>query len=502
MWQSLDPETGEASMVMPMIIPPSRYPGFMSQEQRDTMAELREVATEANKEFRPNIIDDTKALAALPGMFWPDTFGEPPEWAAEAMARSEQVSEDVRGDFGLPRPEGFFQGASEGLGMMLGQVPVPAAGGKTAATRLFDAAGRVMPRTAKAAKIATLPARAGLEFFNPIINPSMGNYLMGAGFAGAMTKGIDVLGGDGEPLEQQMTEQELKYQQYATDTWMELDTEGRLDLISDPEVGDAAWYYLHPEEKALFLEELKEMGYDVQEEEEETEWAKGGYVKQLAKLKKMDDGVIDAREVFEQKMLDDAVEEAGLGELADEVPYDPYDPANIKATSTEYLPPSPEFQEWLDDFRNKLDIKEAEHKEVMSTMDFKYKPGDVVRGQIPNSRYEVLFQDFNRKTGRAKYRVINNATGDEFDLPDFGIEGRAGPDEHFSTGMDELAADAAEDFEEFTGFYPEDLELGEYLGRDNFEGKAFMEDGSEVRFTYDLRETDPRNRFEVKEDAE
>jgi len=504
MLQSLQ-DDGTAKLMLPMPLE-QPYP-FMSEEALQSMMDYNEMARTHNAKIKPNIIDDTIAIAGLPGMFWPDTFGEPPEWAAEAMERSEQVSQDVRGDFGVPMPEGFMQGASEGLGMMLAQVPVPAAGGKTAATRLFDAAGRVMPRTAKAAKVATLPARAGLEFFNPVINPSMGNYLMGAGFAGAMNKGIQLLGGEGETPEEQLTEQELKYQQYATDTWMELDLEGKLDLISDPQVGDAAWYYLHPEEKELFLEELKEMGYDVAEEEEEpTEWAKGGYVSQLAKLRKLrDDGVIDATEVFEQKMLDDAIEDADLGDLAGEVdkPHDPYDPANISVTSREHLPPSPEFQEWLDDFQNKLNIKEAEHKDVMATMNFKYKPGDVVRGQLPNSRYEVLFQDFNRKTGRAKYRVIGE-DGSEFDLPDFGIEGRAGPESniHQSTGMDELAADAAEDFEEFTGFYPEDLELSEYLGRDNFEGKAFMEDGSEVRFTYDLTETDPRNRFEVKEDAE
>ena len=423
MLQSLQ-DDGTAEMLLP--IPLEQPSPFMSEEQLMSMIEYNKMAREHNARINPNIIDDTKAIAALPGMFFPDTFGSP-EWADEAMMRSEQVTQDVRDDFGVPRPEGFIQGAAEGLGMMMAQVPVPGSQGKTGATKLFNALGKATsPGVATTAKVATFPARAAVEFFNPTIRPGIGNYLMGAGFAGALNKGADVLGGDEEEGAEQLSEQELKYREYATDTWTSLDFDGKMDLLADPQVGDAAWFYLDPGEKALFMEHLKEQGYAIEEEgmeedEAETEWAKGGYVKRLAKLKKMKDGVIDASDVFEQKMLDDAIEEAGLGDLADEPNniiglYD-----DIKVESTEYLPPTPEFQKWLDQFQRQLDEKNAARDVQMAATDFRFKEGDIVMGD--KFRHEIIFKDVD-KNGEPFYRVRNLDQDAEYDLPESAISGR------------------------------------------------------------------------------
>jgi hypothetical protein len=192
--------------------------------------------------------------------------------------------------------------------------------------------------------------------------------------------------------------------------------------------------------------------------------------------------------------LDEGEEIIELTDKGRELLDDPYDPDTIKTVSTEHLPPTPEFLDWLEDFGKRLDEKIALREAKVAEMDFKYEPGDTVMGTL--YRHEILFKDVDKK-GRPTYRVRNLDEGGEYDLREEGIMGKfEGPKEVIPTRqMDEMAADAASDFEEFTGFYPEDLELlGEPIGEGMWEVKVTMADG-EYRFVYDINESDPRDRF-------
>jgi hypothetical protein len=546
-WQSLDPETGEASFVVPISqLPPEvLHYGGMDREEYD---EANAVIAAHNAKFRPNIIDETKMIPGIPGMFWPETFGEPPQYAVEAMERSEEVQKQILEEMEIGRPEGFIQGASQGLGIMLGQVPVPGAALKgiagdvaaRAAGPTATALALTIPKGVKtAAKAVTLPPRAAMEFFNPFVTPRWSSYMMGAGFGGTLAKGAELLGGEeGEPSPETFEQEQIIRQNKArvTDEWAGLESfENRMDVVSDPQVGNVIWYWLSDEDKNAFVEEVHTRGLMSDEEYQDymdrkpESFSKGGYIKKLIKLRK---GVIDAEDLFadvrrrireegpREKILErdpgegdieeirQLVEEGrmDLGDLDEgeeiieltdkgrELLDDPYDPDTIKTVSTEHLPPTPEFLDWLEDFGKRLDEKIALREAKVAEMDFKYEPGDTVMGTL--YRHEILFKDVDKK-GRPTYRVRNLDEGGEYDLREEGIMGKfEGPKEVIPTRqMDEMAADAASDFEEFTGFYPEDLELlGEPIGEGMWEVKVTMADG-EYRFVYDINESDPRDRF-------
>lgn len=263
-WQSLDPETGEASFVMPM--QPMEFSPFMSEEMMQDTIDYNNMVREHNKKFRPNIIDETKAIAALPGMFMPETFGDAPEWAEEAMMRSAEVSRQIEEDMEIPPPEGFLQGTSQGLGIMLGQVPVPGSQIKAMAAPLLSS---------KAAKIATAPARAGVEFFSPVVTPKPSNYAAGALFGGALTELPELLGPTEEgalteELQLDRIREDMEREELVRDQWSDVESwDEKLQILSDERVGDVFWHYLTEADREEIVEELKRRGYDVGEDDAE-----------------------------------------------------------------------------------------------------------------------------------------------------------------------------------------------------------------------------------------
>lgn len=150
--------------------------------------------TETGDIIAPGLVDQT---LALPAWFQPvgKALGwdyDPPQWSKDAEKNSDQVLDEIRDkvNYGPPTDTGDY--AIESAATMLGQpwakvgaidelkAPFKAAGSwaKGALSR-FGPAGKVAGHAANA---ATLPVRAGLEFFGPAIEPSVKNYTIGTAF--------------------------------------------------------------------------------------------------------------------------------------------------------------------------------------------------------------------------------------------------------------------------------------------------------------------------------
>lgn len=137
---------------------------------------------------RPGIVDETLSLPTLmslaPVIEQKLTGGTEytggveeaiPDWAFEAADRADAMHKASRDEMGLDESKGFAQNAAEGLGTMLGQMPIPL----TRAKSLTSA-----PRTMGSALKKTI---GGIpEWFSPTVDPSMANYLSGAAFGGGM----------------------------------------------------------------------------------------------------------------------------------------------------------------------------------------------------------------------------------------------------------------------------------------------------------------------------
>lgn len=112
--------------------------------------------------------DAQSRLAELVSKYMPDAVGE-------ASDRTDRLHKAVREGLELPEAHGFTENAEDALGVMAGQLPVPAG----AIRRLTGGKG-------SASKLAKTVVSSPLEWLSPTIDPSVSNYLSGAGFGGGM----------------------------------------------------------------------------------------------------------------------------------------------------------------------------------------------------------------------------------------------------------------------------------------------------------------------------
>lgn len=164
----------------------------------------------------PGIVDETALLPAMPQMIEmmsdmdemeadPEGY-EPfigaPEFALTASDRAAENWDRSLEKFGLEEPSGFVENALMSGGMMLGQVPVPAAWANKLRLLLPVKSARVDRVLTNLGKKAGLEAAenpgilakvagAGPEFLFPTIEPSVANYAAGALFGGTLMTALD-----------------------------------------------------------------------------------------------------------------------------------------------------------------------------------------------------------------------------------------------------------------------------------------------------------------------
>lgn len=162
-WTGTDPETGR--LLNPLDLA-SR--AMLNMTNADEL--YPELVPEA---VPPGVIDETMALPLL--------FGEglAPDWAVAAGERADTTRHAVRDAIGLPDPTGFLQHTADAGGMMLGQLPIPAAWFRRAKEPAQGALRKV-------GRVAGAIPNAGIEFLSPIIEPRIGNYIAGALFGGTI----------------------------------------------------------------------------------------------------------------------------------------------------------------------------------------------------------------------------------------------------------------------------------------------------------------------------
>lgn len=154
------------------------------------MSQLMNLDDEGNPQFRfgydpmrgewelPGLVDETLALGELLEFIGID----PPEFSKRAGENQMLLKEAIDAELGMEEPHGFKEGMEESLGVMLGQIPVPAATLKTAARELKGA--RELLREA-----GTSP----VEFFMPTVQPGVTSYGSGAVFGGSINALADRL---------------------------------------------------------------------------------------------------------------------------------------------------------------------------------------------------------------------------------------------------------------------------------------------------------------------
>lgn len=192
MWKTLDPETGEAEWNFGASAPPFELVerGLMPLEE---WKELKETADRVSEEkpARPGIIDETIAMRALMteiANIFRDERVEPPQYAAEAMERSERLQRAVEEGMDLDPAVGFPQRFSQMMGFMLGQVPSPKSLTEATGAALVKAMPKVTAKIPKALKVGV---GAPLEFIDPTIRPALSTYLTGATAGTGMIYGIE-----------------------------------------------------------------------------------------------------------------------------------------------------------------------------------------------------------------------------------------------------------------------------------------------------------------------
>lgn len=121
--------------------------------------------------IRPGMFDEVLALPAM--------FGGGPEVSQNAVARTENLAAQINDSMGLEAPRGFDENFSRSLGVMLGQLPVPALKAKA-----VGEAGRTGIR--KLGQLAKKYGTGATEFFSPVVTPSVGAYASGALFGGTL----------------------------------------------------------------------------------------------------------------------------------------------------------------------------------------------------------------------------------------------------------------------------------------------------------------------------
>jgi hypothetical protein len=459
-WKTLDPETGESTWNFGAAPPPFEMVerGIMSLEE---WKEMKEVADRVRKEKppRPGIIDETMAMRAMmtevANMFR-DERVEPPKYAAEAMERSISLQEATEKQMGLSPAEGFPQRFAQMFGFMAGQIPSPKS--------LTEVAGKLVTKlapslTKRIPKVIKVGIGAPMEFIDPTIRPALSTYLTGAAAGTGLIYGIEAT-----------AEAKLKALEEEIKARIEEEEEARIEEEE---------YETDDEVEARIEEDIRRrVGIEPEpyREDEPEEFAKGGEIsKALKKLKELESGVIDAEDVFAAKRLE------------------------IKRED-------PKFQEWINEFSDKIEAKSAEKAARMAELDFAYEPGDVVMGE--KYRHRILFKTIDSRDGKPAYHVRNLDDESQYVLPERGIVSKfEGPKD--AEMMQELGAvrfEAIEEFDEIFemiggephGYDLQKMEITEKVGGDKYRGRLKTPDG-DLWFTYDMSELNPGKTFVLDE---
>ena len=271
-WKTLDPETGKPRWHSGHAAPPFEMVemGIMTM---DEWQEMKEFANKKNREdpFHPGIIDDLKAVAAIPSLIGNVFGGEftPPEFAIEGAQRMEQMARGQEEEWGLDPPTGFPQHFMGALGTMAAQVPVPGAPAKsllTKADEVLKPLTRHVPQAVKTAvSIPTKIAGAGVEFFNPTITPKLKSYLMGAGFGGTLGTAMEPTAEQWEQIEQQKEQSKffednsMRVTSHVEEHWDDMDLGEKVEWVNSP-YNDAIFGALSDDQYRQMMQDFEEAG--------------------------------------------------------------------------------------------------------------------------------------------------------------------------------------------------------------------------------------------------
>lgn len=271
-WKTLDPETGKPKWHFGHSAPPFEMVemGIMTM---DEWQEMKEFANKKNKEdpFHPGIIDDLKAVAALPAIIGNVFGGEftPPAFSIEGAERMEQMARGQEEEWGLDRPQGFPQHLMGALGTMVAQVPTPASITKGLVTKVDDVLLPLTTRIPQVIKTATAAPRAiagaGVEFFNPTIVPSPKSYLMGAGFGGTLGTAMEPSDEEFEQMEQQRNqmrffeENAMRVTSHVETHWDDMDLGEKVEWVNSP-YNDAVFGALSDDQYRQMMQDFEEAG--------------------------------------------------------------------------------------------------------------------------------------------------------------------------------------------------------------------------------------------------
>lgn len=271
-WKTLDPETGKPKWHFGYSAPPFEMVE-MGAMTMDEWQEMKEFANKKNKEdpFHPGIIDDLKAVAALPAIIG-NVFGgdfTPPEFSIEGAERMEQMARGQEEEWGLDRPQGFPQHLMGALGTMVAQVPTPASMTKGLVTKVDDVLLPLTTRIPQVVKTATAAPRAivgaGVEFFNPTIVPSPKSYMIGAGFGGTLGTAMEPSDEEFEQMEQQRNQMQffeenaMRVTAHVEAHWNDMDLGEKVEWVNSP-YNDAVFGALSDDQYRQMMQEFEEAG--------------------------------------------------------------------------------------------------------------------------------------------------------------------------------------------------------------------------------------------------
>lgn len=260
-WKTLDPETGKPKWHFGYSAPPFEMVE-MGAMTMDEWQEMKEFANKKNKEdpFHPGIVDDLKAMAAIPSMLG---MGEAPEFAIEGAQRIEQMHRGQEELHGLDRPSGFPQHLTGALGTMAAQVPTPASMTKGLVTKADDVLKPLTSRIPQVVKTATAAPRAiagaGIEFFNPTITPKLSNYLAGAGFGGVLGSLTERPPDNEQDMMQFFEENSAVVEEHVEEHWDGMTLDERVEWVNSP-YSDAVFSSLSDDQYREMMQEFEEAG--------------------------------------------------------------------------------------------------------------------------------------------------------------------------------------------------------------------------------------------------
>lgn len=112
----------------------------------------------------PGLVTDTMSL--------PNMFGNGPGWSKRAQRNADDTHDLVRHSMSLESPHGFGNVSADAMGTIMGQLPIPAKGGKAVGNTLKDF-------------LLAIP-----EYLSPTTEARLGNYVTGGLGVGALDQAM------------------------------------------------------------------------------------------------------------------------------------------------------------------------------------------------------------------------------------------------------------------------------------------------------------------------